>query len=260
MCRSQKREEPGLASPQNQSPKELSAGLAATIDERLAAKERETVLQIAQGGRTRETALEIAQNAAVWADHVVVLFEADAPLPRPIVCRSGCEFCCFTQVEVTPPEALIIGDYIDKNFSDSQKFRVMAAVERWRRLTAGKSKPEIARIRHELPCPLLQEQLCSVYPARPLMCRAMHSLNIRQCRFALQSGDRGRVDHYAHRRDLVASITKGLMDGCQSLGCQCGSMDLVLALESYFRERAQPERWIRGEEVFRGLAPLPWDK
>jgi Fe-S-cluster containining protein len=236
-----------------------SAAQATPIDERLAALARETVLEIGQRGRTGETALELAFSAMVLADHVLDRFESETPLPQPIVCRPGCDFCCYLQVELTPPEALLLGRRIEENFSRDAKVRLLASLERSWNLKAGKSKQEIARIRRELPCPLLRDRRCSVYPVRPLLCRAMHALDAGQCASASRSQDLAPVDHYAHRREFIIAIAKGLADGCRALGCQCGSLDLTGAILDYFGEPKPAERWIMGEAVFRHLYPLPWE-
>jgi len=235
------------------------AAQATPIDERLAALERETVLEIGQRGRTRETALELAFSAMVLADQVLTRFESENLLPQPIVCRPGCDFCCCLQVELTPPEALLLGSQIEENFSGDAKVRLLACLERSWNLKAGKTKQEIARIRRELPCPLLRERRCSVYLVRPLLCRSMHALDAGQCALSFRSQDLTPVDHYAHRREFIIAISKGLADGCRALGCQCGSLDLSRALLDYFENPKPVERWFLGEAVFQHLSPLPWE-
>jgi len=213
-------------------------------------KEKETVTEIIQAGRNAEKALEVGLSAQIWTDHTLRQFDWTNDLPHPIACTPGCDHCCYNQVECTPPEALVLGHYLERQFSPEEKDRLLARVRHRLEATAGKSKKEIARLRRELPCPLLQDQRCSAYPVRPLVCRAMHSLDAGQCESSLRAGDLTSGAYYAQRHELVLAVVQGLQAGCRSLDCQSGILDLAQALEDYFRHPEPRERWIRGEAVF----------
>ncbi|MCX5891846.1 MAG: YkgJ family cysteine cluster protein [Deltaproteobacteria bacterium] len=213
-------------------------------------KEKETVMEIIQAGRTGEKAREVGLSAQIWTDHALRQFEWTNALPRPIACTPGCDHCCHNQVEVAPPEALVIGHFLERLLPPEERDRFLAKLGTWLEATAGKSKEEIARLRRELPCPLLQEHRCSAYPVRPLVCRAMHSLDAGQCEASLRAGDLTSGAYYAERHDLVLAIVHGLQAGCQALNCQSGILDLAQALQDYFRRPEPGERWIKGEAVF----------
>lgn len=226
------------------------------MEAQIAAGEKETVMEIIRGGRTAAKALEVAWSAVVWADHLVARFESEHLLPQPIACQAGCSFCCYHQLELTPPEALLIGQHVEQHFSPEEQTGLRARLDRSIRLKAGKSKREIAGIRRELPCPLLSDAQCSVYRVRPLMCRAMHALEAGECEKAWKSQDLTPVPHYAHRHEIILAISRGLLDGCRSMGCQAGAVDLAEAVKDFYQEPNPLERWIRGESVFRSLSPV----
>ena len=221
-----------------------------TVDETLIRKQQEMALEIAAAGKTAAAALELGLSAIIWTEHLIDGFESANVLPFPLACRPGCDCCCFNQVEVTPPEALLLGNYVDRHFSEPQKQALRDKLARVAPVRTGKSKKEIARMRRELPCPLLSRGRCLVYPVRPLVCRAMHSFDAEDCRQALESRDLVSVPHYSHRHDFAGSISQGLLAGCGALGCQAAVLDLAQALEDYFRQPNAVERWIRGEKVF----------
>jgi Fe-S-cluster containining protein len=230
-------------------------GSGGQVDEDLARLERQAVVEIIQAGRTGQNAREIGLGALFRADHLINLFESNNLLPRPIVCQAGCDFCCYNQVELTPPEALLLGDYVSRNFSDSEREQLRERLEGSSRLQSGKSKIEIAGIRRELPCLLLSQGRCSVYPVRPLLCRAMHSLDADRCEAELKS-PLPLVEYYSHRGDLVFLVAAGLIEGCRAQGCQSGALELAAALKDFFRQERPMERWIQGEEVFRFPSPM----
>lgn len=223
-----------------------------TVNKALVAMVRANVRAVLAGGKTPEQALELAASALAWADQLVERFEAENPLPRPLVCQAGCYYCCHNQVELTPPEALLLGHYVEEHFSGAEKADLKVKVAGVLKIKAGKNKAEIARIRQELPCPLLREARCAVYPLRPLLCRAMHSLEAGECEASLKRQDLADSAFYPHRYEIIRSISQGLREGSASLGCQSGALDLAAALHDFFREPDPIKRWIKGEKVFGG--------
>ena len=220
-----------------------------SLDERLAELQKAKVIEILhQGAGTGDKALELALSAFYFADHVIQVVESASTLPRPIACQEGCYFCCCNQVELTPPEALFLGHYVDRHFADAEKKELMAALRRSLALQTGKNKVEMARIRP--PCPLLQDRKCSAYPARPLVCRAMHTLDAGQCEAAFNNRDLTSPPYYAHRHEICFSISQGLRAGCQALGCQGAPLELARGLLDFLTQPRPLERWLQGEKVF----------
>ncbi len=220
------------------------------LNRQIAAQQRQMVLQAGGGGITPQKVLEVTARALAWGDYLVHGFEAEELLPQPVACEPGCHFCCFNQVEVTPPEALLLGHHIENSFSGQERAGLTDRVNKALAHKAGKSKEEIARSRRQSSCPLLHGGLCSVYPARPLMCRAMHSVDARECERSRESQDLRSVPYYAHRDEIYRSVSQGLLAGFGGLGCRVAVLDLARALEDYFRADRAMERWLAGERVF----------
>jgi hypothetical protein len=226
-------------------------GLVRRFRDSVAAGARDNVIEIVSQGRVAARALEIAMSAFFLADHLVGRFEAEHQLSQPIACQAGCDACCYNLVELTPPEALLIGHHMAQHFSEEEKDAVLANAARTLALTAGKSKAEIAVMRWHLPCPLLLDRRCSVYGIRPLVCRAMHGLDATRCAADLESGSLTASSYYAHRQDLALSVSAGLLSGCQAIACQSATLNLAQALHDFFSQTNPVERWLNGEEVFR---------
>ena len=220
------------------------------INQDLADRVKALVVGTLSCGRNEAAALALAFQAFSLADQLISYFESENHLPQPIACREGCSFCCFNQVELTPPEALLIGDYVARNFSREDQDGLLARVAGDLGLKAGKSQKKLARLRHRLPCPLLVGGRCSVYSVRPLVCRAMHAFAVGSCEQELRRGKLGPGEDYPHRYEIIRSISAGLQTGCREMGCQTGILDLVLALQDFFTRGNPVEKWIMGEEVF----------
>jgi len=153
-------------------------------------------------------------------------------------------------VELTAPEALLIGHHMNQDFPQAEKDLVLATAARTVEITYGKSQTAIAAMRPELPCPLLRDRRCSVYRVRPLVCRAMHALNRERCEAELRTGSLAGSQYYAHRHEIAVSVSAGLRDGCRAVGCQPGPLNLARALRDFFAQEHPVERWISGENVF----------
>ena len=251
---SQKPKKKKKKAPKARRPKGADRGSRPTarVNPGIAAAARDNVGSIVAQGRVPERALEIPLSAFFLADHLTRRFEAEAELPHPVACQAGCDSCCYNQVELTPPEALLIGHHIAQQFSQAEKDLLLAHVARIIEIIKAMGPAESAARRREIPCPLLRNRTCSVYPARPLVCRAMHGLDRERCMRELRTGSLAGSQYYAHRHEIALSVSAGLMEGCKAAGLQSGPLNLTRALHDFFTQESMVERWINGEEVFRG--------
>src|SRR5665811_756852 len=138
--------------------------------------------------------------------------------------------CIRDRVELTPAEALLIGHHIAQQFSEAEKDLLLAHVARIIEIIKAMGQAESATRRREIPCPLLRNRTCLVYPARPLVCRAMHGLDRERCVAELRTGSLAGSQYYAHRHEIVVSVSAGLREGCKAAGLQSGTLNLTRAL------------------------------
>src|SRR5215471_17650134 len=110
--------------------------------------------------------------------------KADATLKSgsgvALACKKGCAHCCHAWVSLTIPEALFVAKLIRKTRAQELEENV----RRSHALTSGYDFA--ARERHPTPCPMLKEDLCSVYESRPLVCRFAASANALACMRSLR--------------------------------------------------------------------------
>jgi Fe-S-cluster containining protein len=216
---------------------------------------QETVRALLQEAQqTPRQVLAVARSAFLWSEQAIRLLEASQPLPQPIVCEPGCHFCCYNQVEMTPPEALLIADYIRRHWEVEERQALLARLAQNLRHKQGKNKAEIARMQPRLACPLLIHGLCAAYPVRPMVCRAMHSLDRRACETAFANPRLLAMPHYDHRHTLSRSVAQGVLRGCQAAHCQAGTLDIDVALSDVLHHPSPAETWVMGGIVFPSLA------
>lgn len=219
------------------------------LNEELAANLALSLLDLFPAARA-DFAARAVQQAFAWGERCLDLFERQHPLPQPVACQAGCAYCCYNQIELTVPEALFLGAEVSRQLSSPALAALLERAEQSLALRAGKSKEAVARLRPWLPCPLLQDRRCLAYEARPLLCRAMHSLAVQDCVAELAHPEQPRVKFYPHRQAIYFSLSQGLLTACRSLGLQGGPVDLAQGLRDYFGQEQPQAAWLAGKTVF----------
>lgn len=110
-----------------------------------------------------------------------------------ISCQKGCAACCRMLVPVSAPEAFALRDVVDglpedrrriilKKFRDMhERLEAAGLLDRLRNIAECErqlSDEEMEPINHDyyalrLPCPFLEQEICSIYEARPAACREL---------------------------------------------------------------------------------------
>ncbi len=168
-------------------------------------------------------------------------------------CRPGCHYCCYEQVNVTPPEVFALVAHIEANWSGSRmrSFRktLAAAAETSRNL--GHEAYFAARIR----CPLLDaDGRCSAYPVRPLMCRAYNSLDVAACELAASNASKPARERGVRTNGTIHGIMDGAFGGLKEALNKSGRQDflpsLTVALHQALENPDLKSRWLAGEQAF----------
>ncbi len=207
-----------------------------------------------QRGRTPLTVIALAERATGFADETVAQVMAKHPPPH-LACQEGCDWCCYLVVGTAVPEVIRIVEYMRKSFSEDElratRQRIVALDEqkRQRIATRGADATPLAT-RAPLPCPLLVNHRCSVYPVRPLTCRGCNSRDARQCELFLDPKNKAVVPAYVPQHRLMTFVLDGLRAGAAESGLNGDLVELTAALRIAFEVPDAAERWLAGEAVF----------
>ncbi len=79
---------------------------------------------------------------------------------KEIQCKTGCTACCFIDVDVSGDEAAVIIDYCRENGIEVDKAYLTEQAAAGRKSYSALSR-----------CVFLKDNLCSIYPVRPVACR-----------------------------------------------------------------------------------------
>jgi hypothetical protein len=103
----------------------------------------------------------------------------DATLQRlayiPVACKKGCSHCCYVWVSASAPEVLFIAKAVRRRSDPATAGRIRTAFEKTRNVELS------ARGKYPHPCPLLENDACSVYAIRPRSCRFWASADAAIC-------------------------------------------------------------------------------
>jgi Fe-S-cluster containining protein len=226
-----------------------SANAAEASGERaLRERARRAVLEAVPRGMVRGDVETLRRRTLKVLDAKLV--EVPRQSRARVACARGCAMCCHLRVMATPAEVLGLAAYIQGALADDAlaalAARISAAAARIRGL------PRERVLTTNIPCPLLVDDACSMYPARPLNCRAYHSLDVRACRVSFEHPDDLSLTH--PQSAMISRVNEGVQQGfieaMRSVAVDAGQYELVTALDEALRDPHAGLRFERGQTVF----------
>jgi Fe-S-cluster containining protein len=162
-------------------------------------------------------------------------------------CKSGCAYCCYQNVEVTIPEAILVAAHLTDP-ADPRRGKVAETA------AAVRDLDDNERRRTGRPCPLLVANKCSIYDDRPLMCRSMLAVEAEQCRAAhvaaTTSGETLPVEYFVTAQYFMLGDQAGLRGILKDMNLQYDLVELNQAVAAILRDPTLVDRWLAGERVF----------
>jgi Fe-S-cluster containining protein len=189
-------------------------------------------------------------DAAMSAfDDAVKGLERWVPPKEPLDCRAGCSYCCHLTVLTDPLTVLRIGRFVAESFDEAARNRLKARIAERQRRHAGLGQKE--RRERRDPCPLLEDGRCTVYPVRPLSCRAFNSVDVGACeREIFEGGKPELVDSWNIPWLAALAVSEGMATGLIEAGYVDGELELTTALAIALEWPNAAERWLAGEPIF----------
>ena len=104
------------------------------------------------------------------------------------------------------------------------------------------------------PCPLLHDNLCSVYSARPTVCRKHTSFSVSAC-IADYEGRGGEIPIRRFDQEIFECCAVALLVGMRLWDERQGAVfELSGALRVALQDPHAEQKWLAGEAVFAGVA------
>jgi Fe-S-cluster containining protein len=206
--------------------------------------ERQTVIMLFEQARGVAQARQVAQQTTWLAAQLVEqLVDRQA-----IDCRAGCAWCCSLFVSATALEIIQIADYLGANRTPDDIAALRERLAEREQLLAGKSAAQRSAAR--LPCVLLVNQQCSIYPVRPLACGSWTSTSAQRCEESWQLHWSATITANQMQLWLYGGVMLGLREGLDAYGLDSEQLDLAGALRIALDTPDTAARWLAGQPIF----------
>lgn len=167
-----------------------------------------------------------------------------------IDCRKGCYYCCYFKKEVGAEEVFLIVDHIKRHFNQAQIDQVTQAALDARNKIQQMSQSR--RIQSNLACALLIDGQCSVYEARPAICRKLHSQNVSSCEASYNNPEDSTIENDEHPliSSVLTTMNAAARQGIDDAGLDAALYDLNQVLWGALSETKYLKRWKKGKTAF----------
>jgi Fe-S-cluster containining protein len=170
---------------------------------------------------------------------------------RPIACTAGCPHCCVLNVSILLPEGMIIANWLRERYPqpelDTVRDRIAAHCRRIRWMEDDE------RITKQVACPLLDaDGNCTIHPVRPLVCRAVASLDRTSCREAFSpiiTDEKRLVSADLLRQALFEEAFMALARSFRHCGLDDRSIELGSGVLAFLEHPELQGRLISGEQL-----------
>ncbi len=193
-----------------------------------------------------------ASKAAEWSHEFFETSLKKNPSEHKIECAKGCAHCCKVTVTALAPEIFLAANAVRAAHPMDFEAR-RASIRAAESMTRGLSPME--RGQRRLPCVLLKDNACTIYAARPGACRGAASASVKACEIAFAGGKASiptpmvfTTLRNAELQAMWAALVAAEMPSAQYEFNEA----LTVALELPDAEA----RWLKGEDVFRGVARM----
>lgn len=167
-------------------------------------------------------------------------------------CSAGCSACCHTvAVDVTPLEALVVADYVQRTMSPEQLDVVRERLRLNAQRRAAMTADERSTVR--MRCGLLGDDgLCQAYAARPLVCAGVYSLSRVACEAAASGDDltAGQVPLDRPAKAWTMGVSGGLQRALVEAGLDGNLYELNSIVLCAIETTHAAARWLAKEDIF----------
>ncbi|MCP4021365.1 MAG: YkgJ family cysteine cluster protein [Desulfobacteraceae bacterium] len=180
------------------------------------------------------------------------------PLPKEVVCKQGCAFCCHLRVGLSIPEALIIHNELmtkaPQDFVQEIQKRINTIAK------TGDTVDDTFWHTTRTSCPFLEKSagsICGVYNIRPLSCRAYHATSVENCKEGYDKGLETKIPCFPLFRSMIDMYSNAFIAAMKEKKLVSFQVEFTSALHILFSDNTAANRWLKGEDVFKTARILP---
>jgi hypothetical protein len=198
----------------------------------------------------RKAALVTDAKLRTILDQLERLKPGDEHRPK---CSYGCAYCCYQWVRCAVPEALAVVAHIRQTWPQERIEQLITALADYR-IEFDKIPPNTIS---SLCCPVLVDNVCSVYEVRPFICRGCNSQDVEACRIGMEDPEGGiMIPVITPLIAAAGAMRAGMGEGLRDSGLESHDVVFGLAMETALTQPDAIDRYYAGEAVFaKDIAP-----
>lgn len=210
-----------------------------TVDRAYAANTRHlaSILRDVRAPRRASHAAEVAAR--------ILDITTKSHVKQPAACGRGCHYCCRTLVTATAPEILRLARAVKARPDIAARIRTAAVQAR----ATPATTPQTAR----QPCPVLDAEVCSLYEARPLVCRSLLSHSLDACIRIFVQDNAEQVPYVRPSMEIRDAVILMLQASLHLAGLPYHQYELIQGLAAALSHDDAEARWLAGEPIFAGV-------
>lgn len=180
-------------------------------------------------------------NLQVLNTAVVQFFNSLLPLPDGVACKKSCAFCCYLNVGVSIPEAVVIFDLLSSTATEQGLAYFRTKILNYNSNTHA-------------PCPFLDadgQNTCLIYEIRPFSCRAYHSTDVDICHNGFDTDTKIQIPCFPLYRSFTDMYSTVFIQTMAQKGLPSFQVSFIKALQILFEKNNATELWLAGDDIFR---------
>lgn len=173
---------------------------------------------------------------------------------QEIDCGEACAWCCHQPMQVSALSAISVAAFL---LEQERAEVTLPILENYVATLAPYANDRVRLKECFTPCPFLdQEKKCSVYEARPVLCRAFHSTDVKACQAVVEEKRANRdVPMFANYFGFLGMRLSGARKALKDLGLDERPVVLATAVKMLLEDfDGMMEQWVEGEAVFEEAA------
>lgn len=199
-------------------------------------KVQQTALSHLDANRTRPFIISFISNLHRGVDSVV---HATTHQGEQLDCKAGCSHCCHVRVEALEPEVFQIAKEL-KNIAPEKLEEIIGRLRNHAATING-----ISVFDHHIACPFLEDELCSIYPIRPAVCRKAHSFDVESCK-----SPGSEIPQSLEIALKSEALIKGTANAYRRIELSTSGHELGQAVLHALTDETAESRWGAGEKIF----------
>jgi Fe-S-cluster containining protein len=216
------------------------------LDQNLFDETGNEIVRRLRGARSQDDLLDVAKWGAREMNRTFC--STDKKFKATIQCKSGCDFCCHVPMAVQAHEIFAAADFIKKRFSKEDIAGVITRTESHKARVTGLGTVEYNKLVQ--PCSLLKNRSCSIYEARPEVCRAHHANDAKICEASLGNDDLAAKAYILPLRSRMFGVMLGIDQAFAEAGYDGRAYDFGSALYEALTDNQCMVNWMNKKQAF----------